>query len=201
MLLLVTFIFLPNTFRDLSILKLMPCPTFNFRNFMHWIRMQLDNPAMPPTFRGLMDLDKEENFLWNPALSPATQIAYNSAMFCDLHADVRLCLTYAPIARYYGEHLYILCYTLRKSLNLKHSTIKLYLCGIRFKYMQAGIQSPFTTDRNNMPLLATILKAIKQDQSTSAKLRTPITYNILTMYWATRRSIRRTQICCCCPHA
>ena len=67
-----------------------------------------------------------------------------------------------------------------KALNLKHSTIKLYLCGIRFKYMQAGIQSPFTTDKNNMPRLATILKAIKKNQGTSAKLRKPITYNILT---------------------
>ena len=71
-------------------------------------------------------------------------------------------------------------------LNLKHSTIKLYLCGIRFKYMQAGIQSPFT-DRNNLPRLATILQAIKKTHGSSAKLRQPITYNILTSICTTLR--------------
>ena len=61
-------------------------------------------------------------------------------------------------------------------LKLKWTTIKLYLAGIRFNYLQAGYQNPFSAvDR-----LQCIIRGIKRSQQTTSKPRLPIDIKILS---------------------
>ncbi|XP_021363825.1 uncharacterized protein LOC110457051 [Mizuhopecten yessoensis] len=67
-----------------------------------------------------------------------------------------------------------------KFLNLQHSTIKLYLNGIRFKYLQQNVPSPLDSlESKPLPRLALILKSIKRDQGSNTTTRLPITGDIL----------------------
>ena len=60
-------------------------------------------------------------------------------------------------------------------LKLKWTTIKLYLAGIRFHYLQAGHTNPFQAiDR-----LQCIIRAVKRSQNSSSKPRLPIDINII----------------------
>lgn len=65
-------------------------------------------------------------------------------------------------------------------LNLQHTTIKLYLNGIRFKYLQQNVPSPLQSlDTHPMPRLALILKSIKRVQGSDTMVRLSITGDIL----------------------
>ena len=63
-----------------------------------------------------------------------------------------------------------------QNLNLKWSSIKLYVSGLRFHYIKAGINSPFS----NMDRLRYIMSAIRRKQGYAASSsRYPITFPIL----------------------
>ena len=64
-------------------------------------------------------------------------------------------------------------------LQLKYSTIKTYLVGIRFAYIKAGFQDPCCFV-NGQPFLRlqTILKAVKKSHDNIVKPRLPITGEI-----------------------
>jgi len=67
-----------------------------------------------------------------------------------------------------------------QSLKLQLSTIKLYLCGIRFKYIQSAGFNPLNTrEGNSLPRLNMILQSIKRLQVQSHRVRLPITFDIL----------------------
>ena len=69
------------------------------------------------------------------------------------------------------------CY---KTLKLKHATIKLYLCGICFAYLKAGISCPLIrTDTSSCSRITTLLNAIKCVQGQVNNPRQPITATIL----------------------
>jgi hypothetical protein len=75
--------------------------------------------------------------------------------------------------------IYFVAYCFRH-LNLHYSTIKLYLCGIRYKYLQNNVQSPFEKpDQSNLKKLALILKYIKRLQEVMPRIRLHITFDIL----------------------
>ena len=60
-------------------------------------------------------------------------------------------------------------------LKLTWSTIKLYLAGIRFHYLQAGHANPF----HALDRLQCIIRAVKRSQICSSKPRLPIDINII----------------------
>ena len=64
-----------------------------------------------------------------------------------------------------------------QQLKLKFSTIKLYLCGIRYGYMIQGVASPF--DNMPLPRLHAALLGIKRIQGTHRSPKMPITGDIL----------------------
>lgn len=64
--------------------------------------------------------------------------------------------------------------------HLRYATIKLYLCGIRFTYLQHGLSNPLTQP-DGQPLfrLFTILRGVKRSQVPVTKPRLPITFSVL----------------------
>lgn len=65
-------------------------------------------------------------------------------------------------------------------LNLKCSTIKLYICGIRYKFLQSGIPNLFSNCcSSKMFRLEAIYKGIKKSEVKNTRERLPITYDIL----------------------
>ena len=75
--------------------------------------------------------------------------------------------------------IYFVAYCFRH-LNLQYSTIKLYVCGIRYKYLQSNVQSPFEKpDQSNLKKLALVLKSVKRLQGAMPRIRLPITFDIL----------------------
>ena len=60
-------------------------------------------------------------------------------------------------------------------LKLKWTTIKLYLAGIRFHYLQAGRNNPLC----NVERLQCIIRGIKRSQVNKSKPRLPTDVNIL----------------------
>ncbi|XP_062607287.1 uncharacterized protein LOC134269078 [Saccostrea cucullata] len=121
--------------------------------------------------------------LWNHALSRSTLMAYEAGMdsytkFLLLHGTTwddgslasvieRLLMRFAAFC---DEHKQI-----------KHSTIKLYLCGIRFFYLKQGGFNPMLKDGKPLECLKTILVGIKKKQgSTSKCVHLPITMPILS---------------------
>ncbi|XP_048239850.1 uncharacterized protein LOC124136472 [Haliotis rufescens] len=66
------------------------------------------------------------------------------------------------------------CY---RRMLLRYSTIKSYLCGIRFRYLQVGLPNPWTS--GSLIRLQTIVQGVKRHQGLSTSPRLPITTPIL----------------------
>ena len=64
-----------------------------------------------------------------------------------------------------------------KVLKLKHTTIKLYLCGIRHVYLKSGCHSPLETTGGNM-LLTLKLNTVKRLQGSHTRTRLPIIFPV-----------------------
>ena len=65
-------------------------------------------------------------------------------------------------------------------LKLKHTTIKLYLCGIRHNYLKKGYSNPLETSIGEfLPRLTLILNSVKRIQGVQGIRRLPITFTIL----------------------
>ena len=63
---------------------------------------------------------------------------------------------------------------------LQHSTIKLYLCGIRFHFIcKTGVNPLVTHDESMLPRVFLLLQAIKKTQIPTNRIRLPITHDIL----------------------
>lgn len=127
-----------------------------------------------------MELNKTVNRLWNVVLADSTKNAYETGFqqfrkFMLMH-NIRF-INFPPISEDILIFFIAHCY---KNLNLQYSTIKLYLCGIRYKYIQAGNRDPLQSD-NDTPLdrLGYILKSVKKVQEPRQFTRLPITFDIL----------------------
>ena len=120
------------------------------------------------------------DYLWSEAISSGTKQAYNTGMRCfrtfialnNISVDGSI-----PVV---DENMLILfvahCFSV---LHLKYCTIKLYLNGIRFHYLQLGINNPLCSTSSNLERLHMILRAIKRIQGTAVRQRLPITFDIL----------------------
>lgn len=66
------------------------------------------------------------------------------------------------------------------NLRLKYSTIKLYICGIRYRFLEAGIISIFNSDcPSKLYRLEAVYKGIKKTEAQITRIRLPITFTIL----------------------
>lgn len=120
--------------------------------------------------------------LWNAALSPSTHTVYQAGIKHFLHYMVMFNqhqgYSHLPTISEdcliaYVAHCHGLCH-------LKYSTIKLYLCAIRFAYLSAGHRDPLTTSEG-LPLfrLFTIMRGVKRVGAPHMKPRLPITFSLL----------------------
>ena len=66
-----------------------------------------------------------------------------------------------------------------KNLHLKCSTIKMYICGIRYKYLESGTNSVFSNASDKLYRLDALYRGIKKNESHSTKPRLPITFGLL----------------------
>ena len=101
--------------------------------------------------------------------------------FSDLYPSGSLSPTHPAVTEEILIYFVAYCFSF---LQLKHSTIKTYLAGIRFAYIKACFQDPCCLS-NGQPFLRlhTILKAVKKSQDVSVKPRLPITADISIKLW------------------
>ena len=69
-----------------------------------------------------------------------------------------------------------------QELLLSYSTIKLYLCGIRFHYLASDMSTPrvyYQGANNSLPRLHLVLNGIKKSSQHSPRTSLPITHKIL----------------------
>jgi len=74
-------------------------------------------------------------------------------------------------------------------LHISHTTIKLYLCGIRHSYIERMGLNPFLNNTGEQYLrLQTIMRGIKKSHPTTTKTRLPITSSLLAKICQTLRN-------------
>lgn len=133
------------------------------------------------------DLWDTVKMLWANAIQPSTRAAYSTGLstfrrfiYMDYMLDQACVINdlFPPVT----EHLLIffVAHCVQR-LHLAHSTIKLYLTGIRFCYLQAGLHNPmldsYGTPHQRLPIL---LRSIKKSHSNPRLIRLPITFTVLS---------------------
>lgn len=81
-----------------------------------------------------------------------------------------------PVSEDFLKYFIAYCF---KSLHLQFSTIKSYLCGIRFHYIKTGFNPFVNSDGNPFPAIVAMLQGIKKLQGRSKPSRLPITIDVL----------------------
>ena len=82
-----------------------------------------------------------------------------------------------PISERLLIYFVAFCHSVR---NLKHGTIKLYLCGVRFAFISQGGPNPLVDCAGaTYSGLATVLRAVKRVAAPICKPRLPITFTVL----------------------
>ena len=66
-----------------------------------------------------------------------------------------------------------------KNMSLKHSTIKSYICGIRFKYLSSNLDANIFSCDHNLVRLQTLLTGIKKTDTSIPRTRLPLTFKIV----------------------
>lgn len=120
------------------------------------------------------------DFLWDKSISDGTRQTYGHGMKCFR--------TFLALNNYSADrslpevnedmliNFVAYCYS---ALQLKCSTIQLYLSGVRHYYLRMGIKNPLCSDSGCLPRLQTIMRSVKRLQGPSVKRRLPITFDIL----------------------
>lgn len=127
-----------------------------------------------------MVLNQAVNELWNSAIANTTRTVYDTGfrkfetfMLLNGFQFSNLPPISEDILIYFIAHCF-------KILSLQYSTIKLYLCGIRYKYVQGNQNDPLQS-AHNTPLIRLdyVLNSVKRLQKTKNHIRLPITFEIL----------------------
>lgn len=132
---------------------------------------------MSASFRVDDVLKENVNKLWMASVSVNTRSVYYKGLQCLLNF---LLLSGVILEQSKLPHLnedvliYFVTYC-HSNLKLKWATIKLYLAGIRFHYLEAGFENPF----NSAVRLQCIIRGIKRSQQATTKPRLPIDIKIL----------------------
>lgn len=132
---------------------------------------------MPSDFRADAELEREVTRLWSSSIAPATKSVYQTGLQCLLQfLAMSGCFILPGALPTLSEDtlIYFVTYC-HTSLHLRLNTIRLYLAGIRFHYLLAGLDNPL----KSMDRLQCILRGIKRNQLSPAPSRLPITFHIL----------------------
>ncbi|CAG2241262.1 unnamed protein product [Mytilus edulis] len=138
---------------------------------------------VPASLTSNVALKSTVSDLWRHVLSTRTSQTYKVGYraytaFLANNGVVWLGKPMPPISEdiliYFVAHCY-------KNLRLLHTTIKLYLCGIRFYYIQSNCDHPFDyTNESTLLRLNMIMRAVKRIQGEhNSKPRLPITFQVL----------------------
>lgn len=139
-------------------------------------------PTTRTDHMGLKELQDDVSELWNKAVGDKTMIVYNTGVksftkFLLLNNIINSVQTLPEVS----EDIFLLyiayCY---KTLHIKHSTIRLYLSGIRFEYLKRGINCPLIRNDFANSRITTQLNAVKRSQETCTRPRHPITASVLS---------------------
>jgi len=129
-----------------------------------------------------VELNRTVEHLWTHAVADRTRSLYNIGFS---HFERFLLLNNFNYSSHFLPPVSedILIYFIAhcfKVLKLKHTTIKLYLCGIRHVYLKSGCHNPLeTTGGNMLPRLTLILNSVKRLQGSHTRTRLPITFPVL----------------------
>lgn len=131
-----------------------------------------------PTIAGFVELQPVVQELWSTAIAPRTRTTYQTGF--DTFLQFLLLSGFIAIVTLSSINVTedLLIYFVAHCYNTKlsYSTIKLYLCGIRFMCMQNSIPYPLGM---NMTRLSAILGGVKRAQVHKTKPRYPVTFPIL----------------------
>lgn len=127
-------------------------------------------------------MDSSLDNLWRQSISNNTHTAYNTGF--DLYIKFLLLLgeiwntsSLPPVSEKLLMRFAAYCHEHRQ---LQYSTIKLYLCGVRFFYMKHGGFNPMVNHGRQLECLKSILCGIKKKKGPTVKrTRLPITMPIL----------------------
>jgi hypothetical protein len=138
---------------------------------------------MPATLRSNVVLKTGLDTLWDAAISARTRVTYSSGVSClrtflVLHGIFSVLTCGLP---FINEVILMNFVAYAFSiLKLRYSTIKTYLAGIKYTYMEAGVYCVFDdVGHGSLNRLHTILRGYKKLLSTPIRRRLPITFSIL----------------------
>lgn len=131
---------------------------------------------------GVTDLNGTVTMLWDNALSERTMDTYSTAvksfktflLLNNISSEVKMLPEVSEdVFLLYIAHCY-------RNLQIKHSTIKLYLSGIRFEYLKTGTMCPLISTGNfYSSRINALLHAVKRIQGQTKHPRHPITASVL----------------------
>ena len=114
-----------------------------------------------------MVLGSVDDQLWDMSINKSTRTVYEAGFrafrrFSDMYPYGSLSPTHPTISEEILFYFVVHCFSF---LQLKYSTMKTYLAGIRFVYIKAGSQDPCCfVNGQSFLRLQTILKAVKKSQ-------------------------------------
>ncbi|CAG2232419.1 unnamed protein product [Mytilus edulis] len=134
---------------------------------------------LPECLRSNVVLNETVKQLWTHAVANTTRSLYNIGFSHFVRFLLLNGITYnshdlplvsEDVLIYFIAHCF-------KVLKLKHTTMKIYLCGIRHAYLKSGYHNPLETPHGEfLPRLTLILKSVKRIQGSQTGTRLPITF-------------------------
>ncbi|XP_071082515.1 uncharacterized protein [Haliotis cracherodii] len=148
---------------------------------------------VPPQLASNVALNAHLNRLWSAVVSKGTQTAYSTGMTCYIKFLLTCGLFQTmfyhrlpPVNEVYLQYFIAHCYGV---LQLKHVTVKTYLAGLRFFYLQRGITTIFDHRGSGaLNRLQSIMRGYKKLQAPTPRKRLPITYTVLARIMCTLRA-------------
>ncbi|XP_046358365.1 uncharacterized protein LOC124136486 [Haliotis rufescens] len=140
---------------------------------------------VPTQLSGHVDLNYYLYHLWSAAISQGTRSASNTGFNCYMNFLLKFGLfctlsrfILPPVNKSYLQYFIAHCFGV---LKLQHYTVKTYLAGIRFSYLQAGVTTLFDEASSGaLNRLQALMRGFKKLQTTSSRKRLPITYPLLS---------------------
>ncbi|XP_071100692.1 uncharacterized protein [Haliotis cracherodii] len=123
--------------------------------------------------------------LWSQAVSKATRAVYRAGVQAFLTFMAMCGFVWQPrvLPPLSEDSLLLFVAHCHQRLHLRYTTIKSYLCGVRFTYLRHNVPNPWCS--RNLLRVETIMKAIKKEQGVNPSVRLPITVDILQQIWIT----------------
>ena len=120
--------------------------------------------------------------LWNKAVGDRTMSVYSTGVksftkFLLLNNVIHSSQSLPEVSEDIFLLYIVYCY---KTLCIRHSTIRLYLSGIRFEYLKRGVNCPLIGNDFTNSRITTLLNAVKRSQKTCTRPRHPITASVLS---------------------